>query len=187
MKVVLLNGTMVGSKTKTLLLEANKHLKNISNEIEIESIDLEQYPVDFADGRGLEDYSEVTQSLIQKLEEADGFIVATPIFQGSIPGSLKNALDLVSPQSMRYKPVALMANGGTVQHHLVIENQLKPVFDYFKCLITPNYVYTDSSQFSHTNELIAEGVKHRIYEMARVFSHYLPMSQAIKEGDHLYS
>ncbi|MET3683915.1 FMN reductase [Alkalibacillus flavidus] len=187
MKVALLNGTMVGSKTKVLLEEAEHHLKNISHEIEVEHIHLDQYQIEFADGRAVEEYGEETQTLIHQLEKADGFIIATPIFQGSIPGALKNALDLVSPQAMRYKPVALMANGGTVQHHLVIENQLKPIFDYFRCLITPNYVYTDSSQFSHTNVLIDEDVKHRIYELARVFSHYLPMSQAIKKGDHLYS
>ncbi|GAA0452296.1 NADPH-dependent FMN reductase [Alkalibacillus silvisoli] len=185
MKVVLINGTIIGSKTKTILQEVESQLKQFSSIMEIEQVHLEQYTLEFADGRSKDQYSDETQSLINLIESADGFIVATPIFQGSIPGVLKNLFDLISPKAMRYKPVALLANGGTVQHHLVIENQLKPILDYFRCLITPNYVYTHASHFSYTNELIDEDVKQRIYELTRVFSHYVTMSQAVIEGDHL--
>ena len=59
----------------------------------------------------------------------DGYIFATPIFQGSIPGVLKNALDFLNPKALRYKPVSIVANGGTHQHHLVVENQFKPILD----------------------------------------------------------
>ncbi|GEN46115.1 NADPH-dependent FMN reductase [Alkalibacillus haloalkaliphilus] len=185
MKVVLINGTVVGSKTKVLLHEVESQLKQFSAIKEIEHINLEDYQLEFADGRIKEQYSDETQSVINRIENADGYIVATPIFQGSIPGALKNLFDLISPKAMRYKPVSILANGGTIQHHLVIENQLKPILDYFRSLITPNYVYTHPSHFSHDNELIDEDVRGRVYELARVFSHYITMSQLIIEEDHL--
>ncbi|MDQ0352170.1 FMN reductase [Alkalibacillus filiformis] len=185
MKVVLINGTVVGSKTKALLGEVESQLKQFSAIKEIEYIHLEDYQLEFADGRSKEQYADETQSVINRIEDADGYIVATPIFQGSIPGALKNLFDLISPKAMKYKPVAILANGGTIQHHLVIENQLKPILDYFRCLITPNYVYTYSGHFSINNELIEHDVKERINELVRVFSHYMVMSKAIIKDNQL--
>ena len=114
-------------------------------------------------------YNDDMQQLVKKFEEADGYILATPIFQGSIPGVLKNAFDMLHPHTMRYKPVSIVANGGTYQHHLVVENQLKPILDYFRCLVTPNYVYTHMSHFDKENKIIDDDVHNRLRELARVF------------------
>ncbi|WP_277673574.1 NADPH-dependent FMN reductase [Piscibacillus halophilus] len=177
MKILLINGTITGKKTKVLLKEVEKQLMEWIPSNEIQPLYLEDYDMQFADGRSKEDYNDDTVHLINQIEAADGYIIATPVFQGSIPGALKNMFDLVSPKSMRYKPVAIIGNGGTFQHHLVIENQLKPILDYFRCLTTPNYVYTHSGHFSHTKELIDEDVKNRLHELSHVFSKYLKMSQ----------
>ncbi len=183
--VLLINGTIIGSKTKTLLSEISNHLNHSLVDTKVEQLYLEDYDIQFADARSKEEYNEDTKELINIVEKADAYVIATPIFQGSIPGVLKNLFDLLSPKAMRYKPVAVVANGGTHQHHLVIENQLKPILDYFKCLVTPNYVYTHDSHFSYMNELIDEDAKQRIYELVRVFRHYVDMSQDILDGDHL--
>ncbi|MER2236842.1 MAG: NAD(P)H-dependent oxidoreductase, partial [Psychrobacillus sp.] len=98
---------------------------------------------------------------------------------GSIPGVLKNTFDFLHPKSMRYKPVSIVANGGTFQHHLVVENQLKPILDYFKCLVTPNYVYTQTSHFDENNKIIDKDVHARLKELARVFVLYADMSNSL--------
>ncbi|MFD2638011.1 NADPH-dependent FMN reductase [Piscibacillus salipiscarius] len=185
MKILLINGTVAGEKTKHLLKEAEKHLTKRITSHQIETLYLEDFKMEFADGRPKDDYNEDTKKLIDMVEHADGYIIATPVFQGSIPGALKNMFDLVSPKCMRYKPVALMGNGGTFQHHLVIENQLKPILDYFRCLTTPNYVYTHSAHFSETKELVDEDVKKRIKDLSEVFVKYLDLSQDIKKSTDL--
>ncbi|MRG87287.1 NADPH-dependent FMN reductase [Salinibacillus xinjiangensis] len=182
MKVLLLNGTIIGDKTKAMLKEVDQYLQKINDKLEIKHVYLEDYDLQFCDGRPAEEYNEDTQKLIEEISNADGYIVATPVFQGSIPGTLKNMFDLISPYAMRYKPVAIVANGGTFQHHLVVENQLKPILDYFRCLVTPNYVYTHSSHFSTQNELIDEDVKSRLKELSRVFNEYLGMSKKVEEN-----
>jgi len=183
LKVLLLNGTIIGEKTKVLLSEVEQSLNKYNDQYTIELLDLKDYTMDFADGREIHDYNEDTQLLIDKMENADGYIIASTIFQGSIPGVLKNLFDLISPRGLKYKPVAMVANGGTHQHHLVIENQLKPILDYFRCLVTPNFVYTQSSQFNERNELMDEDINRRIDELAYVFSEYMKMSEAIRHHD----
>lgn len=180
MKILLLNGTIVGKKTRVLLNEINQYIKLLPETHETNIIDLENFDLQFVDGRPSEQYNEDMQRLIKEVEDADAYVIATPIFQGSIPGTLKNVFDAVSPLAMRYKPVSIVANGGTLQHHLVIENQLKPILNYFRCMVTPNYVYTHTNHFSTQGELIDEDVRNRLKEMTRVFHQYMQMSQEIE-------
>ena len=121
------------------------------------------------DGRPANKYNADMQKLVRKFEEADGYVIASPIFQGSIPGVLKNVFDMLHPHTMRYKPVSIVANGGTYQHHLVIENQLKPILDYFRCLVTPNYVYAHAGHFDKENQTYRRKRHDRLREIARVF------------------
>ncbi|MBM7554332.1 NADPH-dependent FMN reductase [Thalassobacillus pellis] len=179
MKVALINGTIVGDKTKTLLEATEKYINDISDKYETNIINLSDYEMQFIDGRPNDQYNEDMQKLISHVEEADAYIIATPIFQGSIPGTLKNLFDGLSPLAMRYKPVSIVANGGTLQHHLVIENQLKPILNYFRCLVTPNYVYTHTSHFSTQGELIDEDVINRLKELSSVFVKYIEMSKQL--------
>ncbi|WP_226585370.1 NADPH-dependent FMN reductase [Halobacillus litoralis] len=180
MEILLLNGTIVGKKTRTLLQEIEKYIQLLPESHETKIIDLENYELQFVDGRPAEEYNEDMQSLIRQIENADAYVIATPIFQGSIPGTLKNVFDAVSPLAMRYKPVTIVANGGTLQHHLVIENQLKPILNYFRCMVTPNYVYTHTNHFSVDGELIDEDVRSRLKEMTIVFNQYLQMSRHLE-------
>jgi FMN reductase len=176
MKILLIDGTIIGSKTGAILEQVKVYIEQLNSELNLEILKLADFNHQFVDGRPLGEYNEDMQRLVHKFEEADGYVIATPIFQGSIPGVLKNAFDLLHPRTMRYKPVSIVANGGTFQHHLVIENQLKPILDYFRCLVTPNYVYTTSSHFGEGNVIVDEDVHDRLRELARVFVQYAEMS-----------
>lgn len=176
MKILLVDGTMFGRKTGVLLQQVEKYIKNLDNNLDIEILYFNEYKHQILDGTPLNDDM---KKLISKFEEADGYIFATPIFQASIPGVLKNALDMLHPKTMRYKPVSIVANGGTYQHHLVVENQLKPILDYFRALVTPNYVYTHADHFDADNNIISQDVDDRLHELARVFVQYCEMSKSL--------
>lgn len=177
MKILLIDGTIIGSKTGAILEQVKVYVKELNSKMQLEILKLSEYQHQFVDGRPLGEYNEDMQRLVREIEEADGYILATPIFQGSIPGVLKNAFDMLHPRAMRYKPVSIVANGGTYQHHLVIENQLKPILNYFRCLVTPNYVYTHTSHFDDRNVIVDEDVHNRLRELARVFVHYAEMGK----------
>ncbi|MEK3935885.1 NADPH-dependent FMN reductase [Sporosarcina sp. FSL W7-1349] len=179
MKVLFVDGTIIGSKTGAVLETVRQYIEETGYGYNLELLKLADYDHQFVDGRPANAYNDDMQKLVKKFEEADGYILATPIFQGSIPGVLKNTFDLLHPHTLRYKPVSIVANGGTYQHYLVVENQLKPILDYFRCLVTPNYVYTHASHFDETNKIIDEDVHNRLRELARVFVQYAEMSKVL--------
>lgn len=178
MKILLVDGTVFGRKTGAVLQQVQRYIADLDTDLELEILYFSDLKHQILDGSPLNDDMKL---MIQKFEEADGYIIASPIFQASIPGVLKNAFDMIPPKAMRYKPAAMVGNGGTYQHHLVLENQLKPILDYFRCLVTPNYVYTHADHFDAENKIIDEEIHTRLKELARVFVQYCEMSKALKE------
>lgn len=177
MKILLVDGTIFGRKTGVLLETIERSIAKYNADFELEILSFSKLQHQILDGSPLNDDMKY---MIEKFEQADAYVFASPIFQASIPGVLKNAFDMIPPKALRYKPAAIVANGGTTQHHMVIEHQLKPILDYFRTLVTPNYVYTHSAHFNEQNEIIDEDVLARLDELARVFVHYCEMSKHLK-------
>ncbi|MEE1130596.1 MAG: NADPH-dependent FMN reductase [Caryophanon sp.] len=177
MKILLVDGTIFGRKTGVVLETIQQNIAKYNAEYELEILSFSKLQHQILDGSPLNDDMKY---MIQQFEEADAYVFASPVFQASIPGVLKNAFDMIPPKAMRYKPAAIVANGGTTQHHLVVEQQLKPILDYFRTLVTPNYVYTHSEHFNEQNEIIDEDVLSRLDELARVFVQYCEMSRNLK-------
>ncbi|MFJ7471186.1 NADPH-dependent FMN reductase [Peribacillus frigoritolerans] len=162
MKLLGISGTIIGTKTKVVIDKVLEEVKNKHPDIEIELLDLKEYDVQFCDGRNPSTYTGDTKKVIDIVTSADFYIIGTPIFQGSITGALKNLFDLIPPKDFRHKVMGLVATGGTYQHYLVIENQLKPIASYFRAFVAPGSVYAHNDHFNQHNELVDEEVLERI-------------------------
>ena len=64
---------------------------------------------------------------VAAVAQADGVIVATPIYKASYTGLLKAFLDLLPENALAGKVVLPVATGGTVGHLLAIDYALRPV------------------------------------------------------------
>lgn len=92
----------------------------------LEMLDIREIP--FFDGDVLaQGFPPAVQALRERIRRADGVVIATPEYNFSIPGVLKNALDWVSrgeDQPFAYKPVAILSaspgplGGARVQYDL---------------------------------------------------------------------
>lgn len=162
MKLLGISGTITGSKTKVVIEKALEEVKKKHPNIEIELLDLKKYDVQFCDGRDPSTYTGDTKEVIDIVASADFYIIGTPIFQGSLTGALKNLFDLVPPSILRNKVMGFIATGGTYQHYLVIENQLKPIAGYFRAFVAPSSVYAHNDHFSPQNELVDVNVLERV-------------------------
>lgn len=80
--------------------------------------------------------------------EADGLIVATPVFNASYSGLFKSFFDLVDVDRMRYKPVLIAATGGSPRHSMVLDHALRPLFGYLRMIVVPTGVYAAAEDWA---------------------------------------
>jgi len=94
MKIVGIAGSLrSGSYSYQALKTAMQRVQELGAEVEI--IDLRSLNLPFCDGSDeYPDYPDV-ETLRQTVLQADGIILATPEYHGSVSGVLKNALDLM--------------------------------------------------------------------------------------------
>ncbi|QDP39304.1 NADPH-dependent FMN reductase [Radiobacillus deserti] len=161
MKIIALSGSNVGSKTRTAMDFTVKTLNEKYEEVDVELIDLAEYDMKFSDGRNYLDYEGDTGYITKSLMEADAIIVGTPIFQASIPATLKNVFDLLPQNAFLNKVVGILVTAGSSKHFLIAEQQLKPILAYMKAQIVQTYVFIEESDF-YLKEIKNEDVFFRI-------------------------
>lgn len=165
MLAVGLSGTIVGSKTKTAVEQALSALKEKAPDIDTKLLDLGKYNVQFSDGRNYLDYEGDTGIVAKTIMEADIVLIGTPIFQASIPGTLKNVFDLLPQNALQGKVVGIIATAGSARHFLVPEQQLKPILTYLKAPIVQSYVFAEEKDFFR-KQIVNDDVRFRLERLA---------------------
>ena len=120
---------------------------NGENSVTTSLLHLGDHRISFADGRSLPDFSDDTESVVERVMAADMYIIATPIFRASFTGALKNLLDLVPVEGLMGKACGLLAMGATDHHYLTVDTQLRPVLAWFGAHLVPGAVYLQSRHF----------------------------------------
>lgn len=107
-KIVGIAGSLRKDSYSQLALEvAAQRLQALGADVEI--LDLRQMQLPFCDGG--DDYSEYpdVEKLQNAVKNADGLVLATPEYHGSVSGVLKNALDLMSFDQLSGKLTGLIS------------------------------------------------------------------------------
>jgi FMN reductase len=112
-----------------------------------ELIDLGARRIAAADGRPAEALGDDTQATVAAIANADAVVLATPVYRGSMTGTLKNLLDHVPVDALRGTPVAIVAMGASDHHYLGAERHLRDVLAFFGALVVPTAVYLSSDDF----------------------------------------
>ena len=110
-------------------------------------IDLGTVRLSFADGTPVEDLTDDSAATIEALGSASALILATPIYRGSLTGSLKNLLDLTPVPVLQGKVVGLLAMGASDHHFLGAERHLRDVLAFFGAVVMPVAVYLNNGDF----------------------------------------
>lgn len=165
MKILGIPGSVAGTKTLNAVATVLDHIQEADDKTETELLNLSQYAIVFADGRDYRDYDSDTQVIIDKIMSADGFVIGTPTYQGSIPGVLKNIFDLLPVNALQDKVVGILATAGTDKHFLMVEHQLKPLLHYMKAVVIPQYVFINEAQFIN-NHVANDEIGFRLKRLA---------------------
>src|SRR5699024_4837972 len=153
MKVIALSGSNVGTKTRTVMVYVTQSVMKQEPEVEIELIDLAEVDMVFSDGRNFTEYTGDTGRLTRALMDADAIIIGTPIFQASIPATLKYVFDLLPVNAFLDIVVSMVSTAGSVKHFLITQQQLQPILSYRKAQVVQNYSCIEEKDL-HRNQMV---------------------------------
>ena len=87
--------------------------------------------------------------LLQQVANADGLVIATPVYKASFSGALKTVLDLLPERALAHKVVLPMATGGSIAHMLAVDYALKPVLSALKAQEMLQGIFAEDSQIAY--------------------------------------
>ena len=89
------------------------------------------------------------QLLNEQIAQADGVLVATPVYKASFSGALKTLLDLLPERALQHKVVLPLATAGSSAHMLAVDYALKPVLAALKAQEMLQGVFAEDRQISY--------------------------------------
>lgn len=109
LNIVAISGSLRAKSFNTSLLRAMRDIADANMSIDIAT--LKGIPVYDGDDEDASGVPQIVADLAEKLRAADGIIIATPEYNFTIPGGLKNATDWISrvkDQPFGNKPVGVV-------------------------------------------------------------------------------
>ncbi|NER33883.1 MAG: NAD(P)H-dependent oxidoreductase [Oscillatoria sp. SIO1A7] len=165
-KIVGIGGSLrSNSYSQQALKLAAQRVEAIGAEVEI--LDLRSLKLPFCDGES--DYSEYpdVERLRATVENADGLILATPEYHGSLSGVLKNALDLMSFEHLDGKVAGLISVlGGQANSNAL--NDLRVILRWVHAWVIPEQVAIPQAwkAFDPEGKLLDAKIQERLDRLA---------------------
>lgn len=162
MKILVLSASNIGKRTKVATETLFKALhQHYGDEHMLKYMNLQDKDIQFSDGRNFLDYKGDTAEVTKAIMNSDVIFLGTPIFQASIPASLKNIFDLLPQNALQFKTVSMLITAGSEKHFMIPEIQLKPILAYMKANIVPNYVFLLDTEILD-DEIVSDDVHFRM-------------------------
>lgn len=166
-KIVGLAGSLrPGSYSQLALEDVAKRVEALGAEVEI--LDLRSLNLPFCDGsKTYPDYPDV-EKLKQAVLNADGIILVTPEYHGSISGVLKNALDLMGFEEFSDKVTGLISVLGGQSNSNSL-NDMRTIMRWIHAWTIPEQVAIGQAwkAFDETGRLIDTNLSERLDAFAQ--------------------
>lgn len=146
LRVVALSGTLHQPSKTGRLIDGVLAALSARTSVEAHTVEVLSLGHQLIDALGGDSRPELATELA-RVADADVLVVATPVYKGSYTGLLKLFIDLLGQDSLVDRPVILAAAGGSDQHSLVIEHELRPLLGFFRAHSVPTGVYARATDF----------------------------------------
>jgi FMN reductase len=165
MLVVSLGGSPSLRSRSGVLLERSQHWLRQQG-VEVVSYQVRDFPAE--DLLHARFDSPKVLDLLAQIENADGLLIATPVYKASFSGALKTVLDLLPERALNHKIVLPMATGGSIAHMLVVDYALKPVLSALKAQEMLQGIFAEDSQIAYgegsAQAQLAPALEQRLHE-----------------------
>ncbi|GAB4532544.1 MAG: NAD(P)H-dependent oxidoreductase [Pleurocapsa sp.] len=166
-KIVGITGSLRdGSYSVKALKQAITRVETLGAEVEI--LDLREMNLPFCDGGDdYPDYPDV-EKLRNAVKTADGLILATPEYHGSVSGVLKNALDLMSFEHLSGKVAGLISVLGGQSNSNAL-NDLRVIVRWVHGWVIPEQIAIGQAwqAFDEEGKLLDEKLSQRFDRFAQ--------------------
>jgi chromate reductase len=178
--VLAIPGSLRRASYNRALLRAAKQLAapemSIAVYEELGSIPLFDQDLEAETGGG----PEAVRQLRAQVEAADGLLLATPEYNHSVPGVLKNAIDWLSRPAPREvlagKPVAVIGASGGPWGTRLAQAALRQILYATECLVlsTPAlYIANAGAVFDESGQLTDPTTRHRLESLLTAFGSWV--------------
>ena len=133
------------------------------SEEKAEVLCLSDHEMPFCDGKAYVDHP-TTQLFRDKVEAAQGIILATPVYNFDSNSAAKNFIEITG-QVWENKVVGFLCAAGGDRSYMSIMTLANSLMLDFRCIIIPRFVYASGSAFSD-GAVIDETVVNRINKLA---------------------
>ncbi|MQR85809.1 NAD(P)H-dependent oxidoreductase [Bacillus megaterium] len=144
-------------------------------------LDLSQLSLPIFTGEPHQYETEEVQELIEKIEKADGILLATPEYHGAMSGGLKNALDFLNSSYFAHKPVALLAVSGGGKGGINALNNLRTVTRALYANVLSKQMVLDPADIVEKGTL-RKNAADGIHELVNELTLYTQVSKQILEA-----
>jgi FMN reductase len=182
-------GLQVPSSTRLLadrlVAATERHLRDAGIEPVTTVIELRDHAADLSNNLLTGFPSPTLQVAIDQVTDADGLIVASPIFNASYSGLFKTFFDVIEHDSLDGRPVLLAATGGTARHSLALEHSLRPLFTYLGADTVRTAVYAASEDWGRSGVPADGSLVQRIDRAARELAGAIAVREPHRRRDPL--
>lgn len=144
-------------------------------------LDLSQLSLPIFTGEPHQYETEEVQELIEKIEKADGILLATPEYHGAMSGALKNAFDFLNSAYFAHKPVALVAVSGGGKGGINALNNLRTVTRALYANVLSKQLVLDPADIVEKGTL-RKNAADGIHELVNELTLYTQVSKQILEA-----
>jgi len=144
-------------------------------------LDLSQLSLPIFTGEPHQYETEEVQELIEKIEKADGILLATPEYHGAMSGALKNAFDFLNSAYFAHKPVALLAVSGGGKGGINALNNLRTVTRALYANVLSKQLVLDPADILEKGTL-RKNAANGIHELVNELTLYTQVSKQILEA-----
>jgi NAD(P)H-dependent FMN reductase len=148
---------------------------------DVRTLHLGSLDLPFCDGRKDErSYGGDTLQFIDAVEWADGLLIGSPNYHGSLTGVLKNALDLLGPDAIRDKLVGLLATARGEAGAMNTLNHTRHICRWMNGWVIPAEVSIPRAQeaFGADGSVIADGLSDQLDALGRELVRYATLIRA---------
>ena len=155
--ILAISGSLRSGSYNTALLRAVKERAPASLAIDI--ITPKGIPLYDGDDEKTSGVPAIVNGIVDKIRAAQGLTIATPEYNFSIPGGLKNLIDWVSrvkQQPFKHKPVGVMGASGGIIGTARSQYQLRQTLQALEAITMPRpeiFVASSAQKFDETGRL----------------------------------